>query len=452
MAANVPAVNVPFAFAPALAIPGLLDYSRGEHVKIFRGAIKPVSETPFDCEPDGLHQFLKDVHDRADEMGWTKGILRIAAEENEDDEDNTRENLIDHYGSITLERIIETEEENVVNQGREAQDTYMLYKCLMASLTADARKKVTIWSSQYRIGEGDDTTCGGVALLKIIIRESHLDTNATTNQIRTKLSNLDAYILTVDSDIGRFNQYVKLLIQSLTARNQTTSDLLINLFKGYGAVSDEVFRAWLLRKQDDHEEGEELTSDELMLAAKNKFDTMKEKGIWNAPTAEEKIIALEAKFDSTVKNLNKKVSFERNKKGGGGGKKHLERGVGRRMEIQETRTATILRSGQRQSQGTRRKQASKAIPGIGAARIPAENVRNGVPTNQKNVRALPNQERQREEPRKEQRIRSSTWRRNSKSPKHTSRGSKNRQLRLKRPRELRAMMNDSQGGTELQLQ
>ena len=330
MAANVPAVNVPFAFAPALAIPGLLDYSRGEHVKIFRGAIKPVSETPFDCEPDGLHQFLKDVHDRADEMGWTKGILRIAAEENEDDEDNTRENLIDHYGSITLERIIETEEENVVNQGREAQDTYMLYKCLMASLTADARKKVTIWSSQYRIGEGDDTTCGGVALLKIIIRESHLDTNATTNQIRTKLSNLDAYILTVESDIGRFNQYVKLLIQSLTARNQTTSDLLINLFKGYGAVSDKVFRAWLLRKQDDHEEGEELTSDELMLAAKNKFDTMKEKGIWNAPTAEEKIIALEAKFDSTVKNLNKKVSFERNKKGGGGGKKHLDKGGGKK--------------------------------------------------------------------------------------------------------------------------
>jgi len=129
--------------------------------------------------------------------------------------------------------------------------------------------------------------------------------------------------LTIDSDIGRFNQYVKLLVQSLTARNQTTSDLLINLFKGYGAVSDEVFRAWLLRKQDDNEEGEELTPDELMLAAKNKYDTMKEKGTWNAPTAEEKIIALEAKLDSTVKSLNKKVSFER-KKGGGGTKKHSD--------------------------------------------------------------------------------------------------------------------------------
>ena len=82
----------------------------------------------------------------------------------------------------------------------------MLYKCLMASQMADARKKVTsIWSSQYCIGDDDDTTCGGVALLKIIIRESHLDTN---DQIRTKLLNLDTYILTVNSDFGRFNQYV----------------------------------------------------------------------------------------------------------------------------------------------------------------------------------------------------------------------------------------------------
>ena len=37
---------------------------------------------------------------------------------------------------------------------------------------------------------------------------------------------------------------------------------------------------------------------------KIKFDTMVEKGTWNAPTAEEKIVALEAKFNSTMKSLN----------------------------------------------------------------------------------------------------------------------------------------------------
>jgi hypothetical protein len=120
----------------------------------------------------------------------------------------------------------------------------------------------------------------GVALLKIIIRESHLDTNATTNQIQTKPSSLDTYITTINSDIGCFNQYVKLLVQLLTARNQTTSDLLpcYQPFKGYGTASNEVFRAWfLLRKQDDHEEGEEITLDDLIIAAKNKYDSMVEK-------------------------------------------------------------------------------------------------------------------------------------------------------------------------------
>jgi hypothetical protein len=57
-----------------------------------------------------------------------------------------------------------------------------------------------------------------------------------------------------------------------------TSDLLINLFKGYGAVSNEVFPAWLLRKQDHHKEGEEMTPDDLMIAAKNKYNSMMERG------------------------------------------------------------------------------------------------------------------------------------------------------------------------------
>jgi hypothetical protein len=305
---------VQFAITPALAITGLLDYTKGDHVKIFRGAIKAVSDEPFNCEAEGLYQFLKDVLDRADEMGWTQGILKVNNQD--DDVDPKVDNLIDNYGTLTLEEVVESEAQYIEEQGRKAQDTYMLYKCLMASLTTDARKKVSIWSDQYRIG--DRKLCGGVALLKVIIRESHLDANTTTNQIRTKLSNLDSYITTIDSGIGKFNQYVKLLVQSLTARNQTTSDLLVNLFRGYGAVSDEVFRAWLVRKQDDHEEGEEITPDELMMAAKNKFDAMKEKGTWNAPTAEEKIVALEAKLDSTVKSLNKKVSFEMGKKGGKG--------------------------------------------------------------------------------------------------------------------------------------
>jgi hypothetical protein len=62
-----------------------------------------------------------------------------------------------------------------------------------------------------------------------------------------------------------------------------------------------------------------------MLAAKNKYDAMVEKGTWNAPTAEEKIVTLEAKLASTMKTINKKVSFELGKKGTGKGKKAVDK-------------------------------------------------------------------------------------------------------------------------------
>ena len=85
-------------------------------------------------------------------------------------------------------------------------------------------------------------------------------------------------------------------------------DLLINLFKAYGSVSDEVFRAWLIRKQDDHDKGNELTPDKLTMAAKNKYDAMVKKCTWNAPLAEEIIVALEAKFNLVTENLTKRLA------------------------------------------------------------------------------------------------------------------------------------------------
>ena len=314
-AGAVGAEPVTFALTPATHIHGLLNFAKAEHHKIYRAGVRAI-ETPFDCEADGLYQFLRDIRDRAIVMGWMEGILNVDISEVEGEEDI--HNLIENYGTLTLEQVTRWEASYIATQSRAAQDTYMLYSCLMASLTATGKKKIMIWSDQYSIEAAGSKYDSGVALLKVIIRESHLDTNATTNSIRTKLSTLDTYITTVDCDIGKFNQYVKSLLQSLSARNQSTTDLLINLYKGYGAVSDQVFRTWLTRKQDDHEEGKVLTPDELMLAAKNKFDSMVEKGTWNAPTAEEKIVALEAKVTSTqssVKSLNKKVSFELGKKG-----------------------------------------------------------------------------------------------------------------------------------------
>ena len=118
-------------------------------------------------------------------MGSSDDILNITLEVTDNDEP-VQKKLFDNYGTISFKQVVESKLQYIC----EAQETYMLFKCLMASLSNGAKKRISMWSEQFRIG--DNNLCSGVALLKIIIRESHLDTNATTNQICTKLSNLDS--------------------------------------------------------------------------------------------------------------------------------------------------------------------------------------------------------------------------------------------------------------------
>ena len=84
----------------------------------------------------------------------------------------------------------------------------------MNSLTQAWKAKVRLWSDQLILNGRES----GILLLKIIIRESHLDTNATTNSIRTQLSNLDEYITTIGCDIIKCNEHVKRLLEKLKAR------------------------------------------------------------------------------------------------------------------------------------------------------------------------------------------------------------------------------------------
>jgi hypothetical protein len=118
---------------------------------------------------------------------------------------------------------------------------------------------------------------------------------------------LDTYIKTVDSDIKKFNIYVKGLLRDLEARGETTQDLLSNLFKGYKAASDEKFVEYIQSKEDDYDDGNAtITATHLMEIALNKYQTRLQANTWKAPTeAEEKIIALEAKLQTMMKQQKK---------------------------------------------------------------------------------------------------------------------------------------------------
>jgi hypothetical protein len=109
-------------------------------------------------------------------MGWMP-ILDVPPDLNEPDEVI---NILSEYGRLDLVQIRNHCATYVGQQNRAAQDSAQLYQCLMHTLTREAHAKTTLYKNDYHIG---DVGCG-VPLLKVIIREAHVDTNATLRLIR----------------------------------------------------------------------------------------------------------------------------------------------------------------------------------------------------------------------------------------------------------------------------
>ena len=315
-AGQPPAANAQpqFFLNPASAMVGILDYSEVESRKYYHKATKKLdSEDLFDCSPENMHHFLKLLEYRASEHGWdnyVSGVLWIPEDAN--DPNSELRYLPNEYGRVTIEQITAFEKSYLGTEQRVAQDSHMLFNCLMNSLSKEARMKIEAWEKEYIIENNAGTTShSGNLLLKVIIRESHLDTNATTQSIRMKLSNLDDHMLKISSDVTQFNGYVKLLVRSLQARGQRSEALLTHLFKGYLAASDKNFVKYINEKKDRYEEGEEIDADKLMQLADNKYRLLKERDEWDAPSAEEeKIMALQAAVDNLTKRKKKRHEHE----------------------------------------------------------------------------------------------------------------------------------------------
>ena len=98
--------------------------------------------------------------------------------------------------------------------------------------------------------------------------------------IRFILSNLDGYLSEIDNDINKFHKYVKVLIDNLHAKGETTHDLLANLFKAYAT-----FVKYMSNVQTRWEDDNALTPNELMQKSGHNFKILKSKDLWEAPSA-----------------------------------------------------------------------------------------------------------------------------------------------------------------------
>ena len=299
-----------FSLTPGGVNRGVLDYSIKAGYYHYKGATEKLEEELYDCTPEGFYQFIKSLKKRAESYGWTEinGVFMVAPDNNP----GTRAiNVLEDYGRITLERITQHELTYINVQNRMAQDDRMVYECIMNSLSIDGKAKLNIHEAEYHVGR--PPLPSGLCLFKVLVRESHLDSNATSGMIRTELSNLDDYMNTIGNDIVKFNNRVQILLDTLTARGKTTHNLMTNLFKGYAACSDKVFVKYIADRQDEWEDGRvAMTAVQLMQIASNKYKTMKTKEVWEAPSPEEeKLLALEARFQELKKKFaNKRKASE----------------------------------------------------------------------------------------------------------------------------------------------
>jgi hypothetical protein len=283
-----------FALTPAAAHRNILDYSTTEHAKLFRAAIAPLEGDKYDGTPEKLKGFLDRLQQKAEDYTWKDTVLTIPI--GEGDNPPTR-NLVDDYGNITLEQVQEHARTYIAVAGgsREWQNSHQLKTCIFDSLTQEFQNRVNLDKDKWHINGHPDGAC----MLKVIISLAYIDTQATSAFIRTELTRMDEKIRSFQYDVKKFNTWVKGQVSALAARGETTSDLIVNLFKGYEAVPDKVFKDYIEQKKSTFEEGGTINPDEMMQLAQNKYEGRVLAQTWNALSDEqEQIIALEAQIKS----------------------------------------------------------------------------------------------------------------------------------------------------------
>ena len=287
--------TVTFSLTPAQANSGdIIDYTTTAGLKIYNAATEALP-VKFDCQSKSVSTFCEKLIDRANEAGWKTGASNMLTIPDSNGEDRS---LLTEYGRLTEEDIRNHADTYMANESRQAQNNVQMYNCLTKSLTEEGHLKI--------MEEADSYTSNGVAIgtlhFKLLMSTAVVDTRATASHLRENLTSLDAYMVTVHSNVELFNLHVKENRQGLKARGESTDDLMINLFKGYMAASDKEFAKYIRLKKDEYDEGKDISEERLMKLALNKYTNMKRDGDWNAPSAEQKqIVALRASLDEMKK-------------------------------------------------------------------------------------------------------------------------------------------------------
>jgi hypothetical protein len=166
--------------------------------------------TEYDRSSQGLKLFLNQLRDRAKLYGWDD-ILTIPNAICPGPDQQVY--LITHAGNLDLVQVRAHAATYARGPSKASQDTAQLYACIMGSLSSDAQSTVAIRVADDSFN--DPKHVSGTCLLKVVTMDASNATNAAVRHIREESSDLVAYKVSVDRDIGVLNRYVKRKVTAL---------------------------------------------------------------------------------------------------------------------------------------------------------------------------------------------------------------------------------------------
>lgn len=272
----------------------------------------------FDLNGEHLHGFLDAVENRASDFSLLHlfDVYPLGYNSAEETPADEMRNLLSHYGEITLEVVRHNAVNTIQTDTRSAQEEMMLYACLHKSLTQEAANKISYFKDEYYVLCNGRPKQSGTCYLKVIIRESYMDTNATARILRDQLLSLDTLMGTCQSDITQFNEKVHNIIRGLTARGKPVPDFTANLFRAYKAASNASFVDYIKRHEEHVDDNDDISAAELMKVANNKYRLLVESKEWSQPVDQDaEIVALEAALAKKKANANKRPTTYEGSKG-----------------------------------------------------------------------------------------------------------------------------------------
>jgi hypothetical protein len=317
-----PAVAVRVARTPAqYSEDQPLNFAERNDIAIFNKGCEPLEGDKYDGAK--LKVFLARLQVKAEKFNWkSQGMLTCGAHNS---------NLLTQYGEITMNEVKTAAELYQPLLDRQCQNSTMMFQCIMDSITPEVFAKVSTSPERYRItipaapAQGNqparpaEIVNDGPFFLKAIIDNNYAYTATNVVLARRNLANLRDHIKIIpEFNIITFHLYAKEQLQELEAANETTNDLLVNLFSAYREVTDRQFRGYVQPIQDRHYDGKETQNANgltLMTTIENYYKGMVKDGVWMKPDPDhETVIALKAQLFSQQKEEGKKMGKRDGKK------------------------------------------------------------------------------------------------------------------------------------------